>query len=95
MQVLAGEVLGGVGATGGGMLLGAAAVDAATGPTLEELNAGKPSHGLTTTRRLGTRLNNAERVWTELSDEDYAVVDKRQALDVNVIRGVIALVDHG
>ena len=33
-----GQVLGGVVAVGGGMLLGAAAMDAATDPTLEELS---------------------------------------------------------
>lgn len=93
----AGQVLGGVGATGGGMLLGAAAMDAATGPTLEELNAGKPSWAHYNTQ-VGHATNNAERMWTDLSQEDYAVVEGvRQALMGNRVtrEEVIALADQG
>ena len=93
----AGQALGGVGATAGGMLLGAAAMDAVTGPTLYELNSGKPSHAHYNTQ-VGHAINNAERGWTDLSHEDYAVVEGvRQALMGNRISSqeVVALAKNG
>ena len=93
----AGQILGGTGAVLGGGLLGAAIHSAATGPTLEELNYGKPSHAHYNTQ-IGHAINNAERGWTELSDEDYAVVEgMRQALMGNRISSeeVRSLADEG
>ena len=41
---------------------------------LSEINAGKPSHAHYNTQT-GHALNNAKRGWTDLSDQDYAVVE--------------------
>ena len=69
----------------GGTALGAAVVNSMQGPTLAELNAGKPSHAHYNTQ-IGHAINNAERGWTNLSHEDYAVVEGiRQALMGNRI----------
>ena len=81
----AGQVLGGTGAVLGGALIGAAINDAASGPTLEELNAGKSSWAHYNTQ-VGHAINNAGRGWQDLSQKDYAVVEGiRQALMGNRI----------
>ena len=52
---------------------------------LTEINAGKPSHAHYNTQT-GHAINNAERGWTNLSDQDYAVVEGiRQGLMGNRI----------
>ena len=58
--------------TAGG--IGVAAGNAMAGPSLEDLNAGKPSHQHYMTQ-IGHAQNNAGRGWTDLSDQDYAVVE--------------------
>ena len=54
--------------------IGVAAGDAMAGPSLDDLNAGKPSHQHHMTQ-IGHAQNNAARGWTDLSDQDYAVVE--------------------
>jgi len=64
----------------GGTAAGAAVMSSMQGPTLDELNAGKPSHAHYDTQ-IGHAINNATRGWQDLSHEDYAVVEGiRQAL---------------
>ena len=58
--------------TAGG--IGVAAGNAMAGSSLEDLNAGKPSHQHYMTQT-GHAQNNAARGWTDLSDQDYAVVE--------------------
>ena len=58
--------------TAGG--IGVAAGNAMAGPSLDDLNAGKPSHQHYMTQ-IGHAQNNASRGWTDLSDQDYAVVE--------------------
>ena len=60
--------------------IGVAAGNAMSGPSLDDLNRGKPSHAHYDTQ-LGHAKNNASRGWTSLSDMDYAVVEgARQGL---------------
>jgi len=54
--------------------IGVAAGNAMAGPSLDDLNAGKPSHQHYMTQ-IGHAQNNAARGWTDLSDQDYAVVE--------------------
>ena len=64
----------------GGTAVGAAVMDSMQGPTLEDLNAGKPAYAHYNTQ-IGHAVNNATRMWKDLSQEDYAVVEgMRQAL---------------
>ena len=64
----------------GGAAAGALVASAMQEPSLNSLNAGKPSHQHYMTQ-IGHAQNNAARGWTDLSDEDYAVVEGvRQAL---------------
>ena len=46
----------------GGTALGAVLMDSMQGPTLQELNAGKPSHAHYNTQ-IGHAVNNASRMW--------------------------------
>ena len=54
--------------------IGVAAGNAMAGPSLDDLNVGKPSHQHYMTQ-IGHARNNAARGWTDLSDQDYAVVE--------------------
>ena len=64
--------------TAGG--IGVAAGNALAGPSVDDLNSGKPSHQHYMTQ-IGHAQNNAGRAWNELSDMDYTVVEgARQAL---------------
>ena len=54
--------------------IGVAAGNAMAGPSLDDLNSGKPSHQHYMTQ-IGHAQNNAARGWTDLSDQDYAVVE--------------------
>jgi len=75
-NVLLNKYIGAIAAGG----IGVAAGNAMAGPSLDDLNAGKPSHQHYMTQ-IGHAQNNAARGWTDLSDQDYAVVEGvRQAL---------------
>lgn len=72
----AGQVLTGL----GGATVGALVNESMQEPSLNDLNSGKASWQHYNTQ-LGHAVNNAERGWTDLSHEDYAVVEGiRQAL---------------
>lgn len=60
--------------------IGIAAGNAMAGPSLDDLNNGKPSHQHYMTQ-IGHAQNNAARGWNDLSNIDYTVVEgARQAL---------------